>query len=181
MRSFLGVPLFYRDKLIGVLELQSTEKCIYSEHDLNIAGRIGNQIVGAIANAQLYEHTRRAEEAVQESEELYRTLVDNSILGMGLYREAEPLIFCNQRMTEIIGYTKEEVDSPEFNFMDMFYSEDQELIADKISRRLAGEHISPYEVQLVTKDRNVKWLEIHNIFVRFRGERALQIQLLDVT
>ena len=65
--------------------------------------------------------------------------------------------------------------------MDMFYSEDQELIADKISRRLAGEHISPYEVQLVTKDRNVKWLEIHNIFVRFRGERALQIQLLDVT
>jgi len=181
MRSFLGVPLFYRDKLIGVLELQSTEQCIYSEHDLNIAGRIGNQIIGAIANAQLYEHTRRAEEAVQESEELYRALVDNSILGMGLYREAEPLIFCNQRLTEIIGYTKEEVESPEFNFMDMFYSEDQELIADKIGRRLAGEHIPPYEVRLVTKDQTVKWLEIHNIFVRFRGERALQIQLLDVT
>jgi len=181
MRSFLAVPLINRNIVIGVLQIRSKQHGIYSQRHLDLAERVGNQIAGAIANAQLYEKTRQAEEAVQESEELYRTLVDNSVLGMGLYRPGETLIFSNQRLTQIVGYTKEECESPEFNIMDLFLAEDQGLIADNIRRRLAGEHIPPYEVRLVTKDKTVKWLEIHNVFVRYRGRGAMQVQLLDVT
>jgi len=61
MRSFLGVPLFYRDDLIGVLQLQSKEQGIYTQRDLDLAGRVGNQIAGAIANARLYEEVKEAE------------------------------------------------------------------------------------------------------------------------
>ena len=90
-------------------------------------------------------------------------------------------MFSNQRLSQIVSYTKEEYESPEFNFMDLFLAEDQELMADNTRRRLAGEHIPPYEAQLITKDKTVKWVEIHNVFVKYRGRDAMQVQLLDVT
>ena len=124
---------------------------------------------------------KQTEEALQESEELYRTLVDNSVLGLGIYTPGESIIFGNQRLSQIVGYTKEEYESPEFNIMDLFLAEDQKLIADNIRKRLAGEDIPPYEVRLITKDQTVKWVEIHNVFVRYRGRGAMQVQLLDVT
>ena len=124
---------------------------------------------------------KRTEEARQEAEELYRTLVDNSVLGLGVYTPGESIIFSNQRLSEIVGYTKEEYESPEFDFMDLFSADDQELVANNTRRRLAGEPIPPYEVRLITKDKTVKWVEIHNVFVRYRGRGAMQVQWLDVT
>jgi len=59
MRSFLGVPLFFRDDLIGVLQLQSKEQNAYSQWDFGLAERIGNQIAGAVANSQLYSEFKR--------------------------------------------------------------------------------------------------------------------------
>ena len=123
----------------------------------------------------------RAEAARQESEELYRTLVDNSVLGLGLQTPGETMIFSNQRQTQITGYTKEEFESSEFNYLNWFFPEDQGMIAENTRRRLAGEPISPYEVRLITKDKTVKWVEVHNAFVRYCGRDAIQIQLLDIT
>ena len=65
--------------------------------------------------------------------------------------------------------------------MDLFLAQDRELIADNTRRRLAGEDIPPYEIRIITKDKTVKWVEIHNVFVRYRGRGAMQVQLLDVT
>lgn len=63
MRSFLGVPLFYREELIGVLQLQSKEQGIYSQRNLDLTERVGNQIAGTVANSQLFaERTRLSEE-----------------------------------------------------------------------------------------------------------------------
>ena len=42
---------------------------------------------------------------MEESETLYRTLVDNSVLGMGIYPPGETLMFSNQRLSQIIGYS----------------------------------------------------------------------------
>jgi PAS domain S-box-containing protein len=69
MRSFLGVPLFFRDNLIGVLQLQSKEPTAYSQRDSELAERIANQISGAVTNSQLYaERARLANESAVMSE-----------------------------------------------------------------------------------------------------------------
>ena len=53
-RSIMNVPLFSKGKIIGGLLLRSRKPYAYTDKDLRIAERIGNQIAGAIANAQLY-------------------------------------------------------------------------------------------------------------------------------
>jgi PAS domain S-box-containing protein len=69
IRSLLGIPLISKDEVIGILHLQSCKLDAYSQKDLRLAERVGNQIAGAIANAQLYSERKQAEEALKKNQE----------------------------------------------------------------------------------------------------------------
>ena len=60
----MAIPLISKDEVIGVLHFESTKANAYGEKDLRLAERIGNQIAGAIANAQLFTERKRAEKEV---------------------------------------------------------------------------------------------------------------------
>ena len=63
MQSVLVVPLTSRDRVIGALQISSTTRDAYSVGDGILAGKIGAQVAGAIANSQLYlESLQLAEE-----------------------------------------------------------------------------------------------------------------------
>ena len=82
LRSFLGVPLVDHDEVIGVLQIRSKVPGVYSQRHLDLAERIGNQIAGSIANAQLHAKTRQAEEAERlRSQELAAILEVARILN----------------------------------------------------------------------------------------------------
>ena len=81
-RSFMTVPLISDDQVIGTITIRSAELGAYSQHDLELAERIGSQIAGAVANAQLHSALRReaedrtlAQVALMESEERNRAIV----------------------------------------------------------------------------------------------------------
>ena len=78
LRSMIFVPLISKDQVIGILSLQASTPNTYGEKDLRLAERIGNQIAGAIANAQLFTERERAEKALRESEQHYRTLAESA-------------------------------------------------------------------------------------------------------
>ena len=62
LRSFLTVPLIHHDRLVGVLQIRSTEDRVYSERHVAVAERVGSQIAGALASSLLYAQVRDAEE-----------------------------------------------------------------------------------------------------------------------
>jgi diguanylate cyclase (GGDEF)-like protein/PAS domain S-box-containing protein len=74
MRSLLSVPLISRDEVIASLHFRSKKPNAYTEQDLRLAERIGEQIAGAIANAQLYAGLKKTEQELKESEQRYREL-----------------------------------------------------------------------------------------------------------
>ncbi|MEW6669824.1 MAG: ATP-binding protein [Thermodesulfobacteriota bacterium] len=61
-RSIMDVPLFEKGQIIGALLLRSLHPNAYTTQHLQLAERVGRQIAGAIANAQLYSDRKRAEE-----------------------------------------------------------------------------------------------------------------------
>ena len=67
IRSFIAVPLISKDQVIGVLHLQSSKLKAYSEADVNLAESIVSQIAGAIANAQLYQETKRMVKQIRDA------------------------------------------------------------------------------------------------------------------
>jgi len=103
MRSFLAAPLIYRDNVIGVLQLRSKERGVYSRPHLDLAERVANQIAGAIANAQLHAQTRWAEESErQRSAELGTLLEVASIFTQpGSFDEKVSMVM--EKLTAISG------------------------------------------------------------------------------
>jgi signal transduction histidine kinase len=76
LRSFLAVPLVDRDAVIGVFQIRSKLQNIYSQRHLDLAAQVANQIAGAIANSQLFEQSRKAEESERQRSEELRSLLE---------------------------------------------------------------------------------------------------------
>jgi PAS domain S-box-containing protein len=109
LRSMIFVPLISKDQVIGVLSLQATKPKAYAEKDLRLAERVGNQIAGAIANAQLFMQLKRTQEALRESERKFRDLYDYAPLGYHEYDKDGRITKVNQTDLEMLGYTAEEM------------------------------------------------------------------------
>ena len=74
LRSFISVPLVYKDATIGVLHFSSVKPSAYSDYEVGIAGLIAAQIAGAIENSHLHAETVEADLALQrQARELARS------------------------------------------------------------------------------------------------------------
>jgi PAS domain S-box-containing protein len=58
-RSYIGVPLIFRDQVIGVLSVQSYEADAYQEAEVRLLTTIASQAAIAIENARMYNEARR--------------------------------------------------------------------------------------------------------------------------
>jgi PAS domain S-box-containing protein len=134
LQSFMSVPLVSKDQVIGVLDFRSTEANAYSEVDLKLAEKVGHQIAGAIANAQLFAERNKVEEALRESEKKFKDLYDNAPLGYHEYDTEGRITNVNQTDLEMLGYTAEEMIG---QFMWKFNVEEEDA-REQILAKLSG-------------------------------------------
>ncbi len=74
IRSVIAVPLISSGQVIGSLLIGSIHNQAYTEDKLQLAKRVGSQISGAIANAQLFWERNRAEKEAKKLEgQLYQS------------------------------------------------------------------------------------------------------------
>jgi signal transduction histidine kinase len=75
-RSIMNVPLFSKGRIIGGLLLRSLKPYAYTDEDVRLAEKVGDQIAGAIANAQLFTERMRAEEAAKRLSQENATMAE---------------------------------------------------------------------------------------------------------
>src|SRR5579863_6169791 len=73
-RSELVVPLIYKDKVIGVLDLEHTRRGFFTEDHKRTTTTLAAQIAIAIENARLYEEVARQERRLERDLALAREL-----------------------------------------------------------------------------------------------------------
>ena len=111
MRSIMSVPLISRDEVIGSLHFRTKKPNAYTGQDLRLAERIGAQIAGAIANAQLFADLKKSDHSMRESEARYRSLFENMLDGFAyckmLFEDSLPQDFIylevNRAFEEMTG------------------------------------------------------------------------------
>jgi sigma-B regulation protein RsbU (phosphoserine phosphatase) len=64
-RSELIVPLFYKGRIIGVLDLEHTRTAFFNEEHVRMLTTLGAQIAIAIENARLYQAVQRQERQLE--------------------------------------------------------------------------------------------------------------------
>jgi phosphoserine phosphatase RsbU/P len=73
-RSELAAPLIYKDKVIGVLDLEHTRRGFFTEDHQRTVTTLAAQVAIAIENARLYEEIGRQEKRLERDLELAREL-----------------------------------------------------------------------------------------------------------
>ncbi len=123
---------------------------------------------------------RRAEEALKQSEEKYRTLIDNIQDGVFIIQDGK-LQFANEAFAKVGEYTVEEVIGKDFR--ELVAPEDLEMVTERYHRRQAGEDVPrEYEFRVLHKDGKTRIFVNMNVgLITYRGRVASMGTVKDIT
>ena len=163
-RSAIILPLLFKGKVLGNVQILSYRLNTYTQENLTIAEALVSQLAITYNNAILYRDAQveisereRAEKALRESEEKYRRIVETAIEGIISLSADAHITFINQQMAAMLGYTPEEMLGKNF---ESFLAEDQ--LSDHVAQmqnRAEGKD-AVYERCMVRKDGGKHWLLI---------------------
>lgn len=100
--AFAFIPLLAKQKLIGKFVTYYDTPHFFSEHETNIAVNIAGQLAHGIER-------KHAEEALRESEARLHAIVDQVTAGMARTDLNGQLVFVNQTLCNILGYSESEL------------------------------------------------------------------------
>lgn len=122
---------------------------------------------------------KQVEEALRESEEKYRLLVETANEAIVVAQDGM-LKFSNPKVVEITGYSPEELASKPF--AEFIHPADREMVLERYRKRLQGaafEQVYPFRI--VAKNGRTRWVEISAVVIDWEGRPATLNFLTDIT
>lgn len=118
----------------------------------------------------------------QQIEESYRLLVETSLQGLALVQE-DRIILTNPAMAEITGYSMDELlASTSADIRHRVHPDDRERIWTYLQNRLSGKPTpSRYELRMVRKNGEIRWVEAAVSRMYYQGQPASQVAYVDIT
>jgi PAS domain S-box-containing protein len=120
------------------------------------------------------------ENALRESEEQFRHLAEESPNIIFIICN-DKIVYTNQKAEELIGFTREELYSPGFNFMSLLLPEFSEKATTNLHKQLAGDIFPPDEYGLIAKDGNKINAIIASKLITYKNEKAVLGIITDIT
>jgi PAS domain S-box-containing protein len=151
--SEICVPLFDRDRLVGVFNIESTAPKVLTNDDMRLMIAISEQISIALERARLYTSLR-------ESKDQYQTVIE-SVREIIFQTDAQARwTFLNPAWTEITGHSVEQTTGRPI--LDVIHPDDRRFMTEKYNQLRRGEiAYCRCEARIVTHDGTVRWVEVH--------------------
>jgi PAS domain S-box-containing protein len=124
----------------------------------------------------------KSEKSLKESEEKYKTLVEQSVQGVIVLQDNR-IVFTNEAFAKISGYGIDELYSmsPE-KVVALTHPEDQDLVWERLQKRLARKKVpQQYEFRSLRKDGSERFLEMFANRITYNGNPAIQGTIVDIT
>ena len=126
------------------------------------------------------EERKRAEEALRESEEKFRTVSEQSP-NMIFINKKGKVLYANKVCVEIMGYKREEFYSSDFDFLRLIAPESLDKIRSSFKRHMDGKEVEPHEYTLVNKEGERIETIITTKLMNYEGERAILGIVTDIS
>lgn len=155
------------------------DEVIYCEWYFSVLKNRSGEI-GIMALVHDITERRKTELALQETESKFRSLVEESLVGVYIIQKGN-FTYVNPRFAEIVGYTPEEI-IDKIKVLDLVCDHDKEKVENNIKTRMFGIRKSLHYM-FDAQHRSGKTLnvEVYGTFLLYKGEGAVIGTLIDVT
>ncbi|MFX0082713.1 MAG: PAS domain S-box protein [Candidatus Hodarchaeota archaeon] len=141
------------------------------------------EITGLIGVAQDITNRKKADQELKESEEIYRTLTEQSFLGIAILQD-DKIQYVNEQLAHTVGYTVEEILAWEKGgFLNFIHPDYRKFIAKQARKKQLGESdvINQYQFRGIKKNGDIIWLEVFSKTINYRGKPADFVTIHDIT
>ena len=123
---------------------------------------------------------KAAEEVIKESEIKFRTIVENSHLGILIVNSDFKFEYVNDQLCKILNTTREKLEGSDFrNYLS---HSSLDLVVERYLKRQKGENVpSEYRITLLTADGKERIAKLSSNVVNYSGQTKTIAQLLDIT
>ncbi len=159
----------------GILGAHTKEHRIFSKDDINFLQSIANVLAGVIVRDS-------TERELRESEEKYRMLIEQSLLGTLIIADGR-IIFANKGISSILGFSINELLFWNLNTITQhIHPEDLQTTIEKYNQIL-NEDISSFQSDIRMKHKNGNYLYIRQFLqkIQFQGVSAIHINIIDIS
>ncbi|HVK93599.1 MAG TPA: PAS domain S-box protein [Noviherbaspirillum sp.] len=123
---------------------------------------------------------RSQQEALIQSEERHRQVVDNATEGIVVLQD-DGVAFANSRIRELTGLTLQDMHGRPF--LEVVHADDRPLLLDRYARRMRGETVAQDTVcRLLNRHTNTyTWIQISVVTIAWAGRPAALCFITDIT
>lgn len=140
-------------------------------------------VKGIIAIAQDITEQKKAEEELKESKEKFRTIAEQSLLGLTIVQDGS-VVFTNQAFSNILEYSVEEINRwSSKDTLKVIYEEDLPQVLKQLKARKKNDlsSILQYQCRILTKSKKLKWVEVISKPIIYQERTAIILSLIDIT
>lgn len=139
----------------------------------------GGKAVGALAALSDVTALKQTEEALRESEEKYRLLVDKATQAVFIVRDGR-IVFANPRALELSGYNEEDIGRR--TFLQFIHPHDRTMVFERLMNRIQGRESSEISAfRIIDRLGDVKWVQAGGMLISWRGTPAALFFINDIT
>jgi PAS domain S-box-containing protein len=124
---------------------------------------------------------KQAEEALRESEELFRSYLENAPEGVYLSDLEGNFLYGNLKCEAIIGYRREELIGKNFLELSLLPEKSLNKAAQLLQANIEGKSTGPDEIELISKEGRIIPVEISTSVVQRMGQRIVLAFVRDIT
>ncbi|MGE5140004.1 MAG: PAS domain-containing protein, partial [Rudaea sp.] len=122
---------------------------------------------------------KAGEQALLDSEDRYRRLVDDSPYATAIAR-AGRLLYVNSACARLLG-APAPADLQKVPFVELLQSEAQDLVKERLAALDRQDAVEPFEARLVRRDGPCIVVEVSAFPITYMGQRGTQLFLRDLT
>ncbi|MHA2296708.1 MAG: PAS domain S-box protein [Candidatus Hodarchaeales archaeon] len=127
---------------------------------------------------------KRTEEMLQESEQIYRTISESTMIGILIIQEDE-FKYVNEAFAKIGGYTREEMENwTAKDILGRIHPEDRSFGAEQMQKKQTGIEngvVPHHSLRIITKSDEIRWIDIYSRTIIYKGKNADFVTLIDIT
>lgn len=187
-RSWLGVPMLYQDRIIGMLTLDKQQAGFYTKTHAEIASVFATHAAVALENARLHQQSqqeiqerKQVEIALRNSEARYRAIVEDQTELINRHLPDGTLTFINQAYCRF--FNKSEAELIGSSLFLLIPEIDRQYVADRMASATPENPVMYSEHRIFLPDGSIGWQHWTDRGIFSQDGRLLEFQSVgrDVT